>query len=535
MSKEIKFGKVARKALKKGVDKMADTVVSTLGAKGQTVIIANTHGAPQVTKDGVTVAREIELPDPVENMGAAMIIEAASNAVNACGDGTTTTALLAQAIVEEGVRVLDRPWYMLGRHINPMDLKRGVDMGVSEVVNYLELISEKVSNDNKRIQQIATISANNDSEIGDLIASAMGKVSSDGTITIGESKGTKTFVDVVDGVQFYNGWLSPYFVTNADKMLTEFDDPLIFLYSKKVANTKEILPVIELGLATGRPLLLIADDYEEEVIYTLSQNRVKKGFQIAAIKSPAYGDKRKNSMEDLALVTGGTLVTEEKGLKVADFVSEMFGSSKRVIISSENTIIVEGGGEQELIKERIEQLKGQAEDALQEWDENEIKDRISKLSGGVAVIYVGGNTDVELKERKDRFEDALQATKAAVEEGILAGGGVALVDATKVLTSLGNKTTNIDQRVGIKILREAIQAPMIQIANNAGKNGKAIWRKSTSLGYPMGYDAKNDGFVNMLDAGIIDPKKVTRIALESAASVATLLLTSAATISPIKE
>ena len=529
--KEIKFKDEARRGLLNGINKVADTVKATLGAKGRNVVIQSDYAAPHVTKDGVTVARSISLPDPVEDMGAQMIKEVAAKAVEETGDGTTTATVLAQAIVNEGHRILsNRLWWE--RDINPMDVKRGIDKGVEEVVDYLRLISEDVAHDNERIGQIATISANNDEEIGSLIAEAMKKVSIDGVITVEEAKGTKTYVDVVDGVQFVNGLLSPYFVTNQEKMTAELENPLIFFYSKKVSNTKEILPIIEIGLTTGRPLVIVADDFEGEVIATLAQNKIQKGFHIAAVKSPSFGEKRKNFMEDLAMVTGGTVVSEEKGIKIEDFNESYFGESDKVSISRERTTIVGGKGKREDIDNRILSLKSQVENSTQEYDDIEIKDRISKLAGGVAVIYVGANTEVEMREKKDRIDDALSATKAAVEEGVVAGGGVALLNSLKILDL--RIPDNKDQAIGIKILRKAVQSPLKQIAENSGLNGKKVVKTIIGLPYPMGYNSKEDRYEDMLEAGIIDPVKVTRVALESAASIASLILTTEATISNLK-
>lgn len=532
MSKHIEFGYNARKKLQKGVNTLADAVKVTLGAKGRNVVIQGQYAAPHVTKDGVTVARSIELVDPVENMGAEMIKEVASKVVNETGDGTSSSCLLAQSIVNKGIKALSQR-KLLGllapRYINTMDVKRGIDKAVEHVVEYLTLLSEKVSHDNKRIEQIATISANGDSEIGSFIAQAMTKVSTDGVIQVEEAKGTVTYVDVVEGVQFINGLLSPYFVTNNEKLTAEFDNALIFLYGKKVATTKEILPVIELGLKSGRPLVLIADDFENEVIATLAQNRVQKGFQIAAVKSPSYGEKRKNLMEDLALVTSGTLINEEKGREISDFKMSDFGEAERIIISRERTTITGGAGDKETIDKRISELKEQIENSKQEFDDKETKDRISKLAGGVAVIYVGANTDTEMKEKKDRIDDALAATKAAVEEGIVAGGGVALLSFLK--TENRGKSLPKDQRLGYDILISSLKDPLKQIAENSGRRGEQIVRQVQAMEYPMGYDAKEDAFVNMLEAGIIDPVKVTRVALESAASIASLILTTETTVS----
>lgn len=534
MSKEIQYGSDARKKLKVGVDKLADAVKVTLGAKGRNVIIQGNYAAPHVTKDGVTVSRSIDLEDPVESMGAEMVKEVAGKAVELAGDGTTTATVLAQAIIEEGFKVLDvkKHWFINRHIVNPMDMKRGMDKGCEVIVDYLKSIAEDVSQDIKRIEQIATISANNDSEIGGLIAQAMDKVSIDGVITVEESKGTNTYVEVVEGVQFINGLMSPYFVTNAEKAIAEFENPLIFLYGKKVSNTKEILPVIEIGLATGRPLVIIADDFEGEVIATLSQNRVQKGFQIAAVKSPSFGEKRKDFMEDLALITAGTYFSEEKGMSLDSFDETMFGTSAKVSISKDKTTIIDGAGDRLQIEMRITELKKQIEESKQDFDDKVLKERISKLAGGVAVVYVGGNTEPEMLEKKDRIDDALHATRAAVEEGIVAGGGVALLGFLSWVNL--NRKLNKDQRIGYDILMKAIRKPLYQIAVNSGLNGEDVVNKALMYGYPIGYDAKNDAYVNMLSAGIIDPVKVTRVALESAVSIAGLLLTSEVTISNIK-
>lgn len=527
MSKEIKFGVDARDKLMSGVDKLANAVKVTLGAKGRNVIIQGQYAAPHVTKDGVTVARSIELPDPIENMGAEMVKEVAAKVVDIAGDGTTTATILAQSIVNRGIKTL-----IDNDKINPMDVKRGIDKAVEGVVSFLDGLSEEVAHDSSKIEQIATISANSDNEIGSLIAEAMAKVTTDGVITVEEAKGTDTYVDVVEGVQFVNGLLSPYFITNPEKGIADFENPLLFFYGKKVANTKEILPVIEAGLQTGRPLVIVADDYEGEVIATLVQNRMQKGFQIAAVKSPSYGEHRKNAMEDLALVTGGVVLTEEKGLEISDFEPEMFGTSSRVTITRDRTTIVGGNGNKEDIDERISQLKKQIEESTQEFDDAEMKKRISKLSGGVAVIYVGANTEVEMKEKRDRIDDSLAATKAAVEEGIVAGGGIALLEASKQVSVV---LDNNDQDVGAQILFQALYEPFKQILKNSGLNPEKMLEQAKGWDYPVGYDAKEDTIKDVIEAGIIDPKKVTRVALESAASIASLILTTEATISNLKE
>ena len=534
MSRQIKFGSDARGKLQKGINELANAVKVTLGAKGRNVIIQGEYAAPHVTKDGVTVARNISLPDPIENMGAEMIKEVAAKAVEETGDGTTTATVLAQSIVNEGVKVLSKKrfGFLSPDYINTMDVKRGIDKGVEHVVDYLKILSEKVAHDNERIGQIATISANGDSEIGEIIAKAMAKVSNDGVISVEEAKGTETYVDVVEGVQFVNGLLSPFFITNQEKLTAEFENPLIFLYSKKVANTKEILPVIEAGLKTGRPLVLIADDFEGEVIATLAQNRIQKGFQIAAVKSPSYGEKRKNLMEDLALITGGT-VSEEKGLNPKEFAPSMFGEAAKVSISKERTTIVDGAGNKEDIQDRIKQLKENIENSTQEFDDEMTKERISKLVGGVAVIYVGANTEVEMKEKRDRIDDALAATKAAVEEGIVAGGGIALFSFLK--TENRSRRLPKDQRLGYDILMKAIQEPLKQIAENSGLVGNKVLKHLSKTEYPIGYNSKEDRYEDLLKAGIIDPVKVTRVALESAASIASLILTTEATISNLNK
>lgn len=530
MSKEIKYSKEARLELAKGVNALADAVGATLGAKGRNAILQRDYGAPHVTKDGVTVAMEIELPHPIQNMGAQMIKEVAAKAAEEAGDGTTTATILAQYMINRGLEELNKRRGLLkNRQTNPMDLKRGMDKAVNLINTFLTSVSQKVTHDNEKIKQIATISANNDAFIGGLIAKAMSKVSIDGDIRVEESKNTDTYVDVVDGVQYITGLLSPYFVNNPEKMTTEFDNPLILMYGKKVGNTREILPAIELAIGEGRPLIIMADDFEGEVIHTLVQNRVKKQYQIAAVKSPFFGDKRKNSMEDLSILLGGTYISEEKGVSMKDFTMEMFGTAERVIMSQDKTTIMNGSGDKLLIQERIDSLRSQIEDSTQEWDDNELKSRISKLNGGVAVIYVGANTEVEMKEKKDRIDDALAATKAAVEEGIVAGGGVTLFKAIDELEYV--VVDNKDQQIGVDIVKGALEVPISQIAKNSGIPPEEVLAEVISMGYPYGYDAKNDIYVDMFKAGIIDPKKVTRVALESAVSVASLILTTEVTVS----
>jgi len=537
MSREINYNKEARKKLQAGSDKIANAVKVTLGAKGRNVIIQREYGSPQVTKDGVTVANNIALPDPIENMGAEMVREAASRAGNSAGDGTTTSTILAQAIINESIKLIDHKSFsdrLLGKEsVNPMDLKRGIDKGVMAVVEELRSMAEKVSHDNERIKQIATISANGDEEIGNLIADAMRQVTSDGIITIEESKNTKTFVDVLSGLRFVNGLLHPAFVTNQQKVTGEYDDVNILFFNGKISTTKEILPVIEMGLKLGKPLVIIAHDFDGEVILTFAKNRIEKGFKIIPIKSPAFGELRRDMTEDLAIFTGATIISEESGITPADFTEDMFGKASKLEVSKEYTTLVGGSPKEGAIQNRIANLRSQIDDKTQVWDDDEIKGRIAKLNGGVAVIYVGANTEVEMNEKKDRVDDALSATRSAVEEGIVAGGGIALIEASTCLEYLG--VSNSDQGKGLKILKDALTAPLKQIASNSGLNVNQVYNRVVGLGYPNGYDAKEDDYGDLLVKGIIDPVKVTRVALESAASIATLILTSEATVSLIQE
>ena len=534
MSREIEYNKSARKKLQAGADKLANAVKVTLGAKGRNVIIEKEYGSPHVTKDGVTVAKNIGLPDPVENMGAEMVREAASKAANEAGDGTTTATVLAQSIIVESIKVLDGKKSFWGfKECNPMDLKRGIDKGVAAIGNRLEEMSEKISHDNDRVRQIATISANSDSEIGSLIADAMAKVTTEGIITIQESKGTNTFVDVVDGLKFVNGLLHPIFVNNPQKVTGEYQDVNIVFFHDKIGTTKDFIPVIEKGLKLNKPLVIVANDFDGDVIMTFAKNKAEKGLNIIPVKAPAYGELRRDTLEDLAIFTGGTLITQESGITPETFDESMFGTAKKITISKETTTIIEGGGSQEEINSRIEDLKEQIDDKTQEWDDKEVKSRIAKLRGGVAVIYVGANTDVEMVEKKDRVDDALAATRSAVEEGIVAGGGIALIEASNIINSLN--LPNRDQKIGAEILRKAVQAPIKQIAFNSGLDPEKVVKEVKEMGYPYGYDSKEDSYKDMLKAGIIDPKKVTRVALESAASVATLIFTSEATVSLIRK
>lgn len=536
MSREIKYNKEARKKLKAGADKLANAVKVTLGAKGRNVIIEKDYAPPYVTKDGVTVANDIELPDPIENMGAQMVREAAGRAAKDAGDGTTTSTILAQALINESLKIIDNSsmWDRLlaKQGVNPMDIKRGIDKGVIAVVNRLSQLSEEVSHDNDRIRQIATISANGDEEIGQLIANAMKKVTSDGIITPEESKGTNTFVDVVEGLRFVNGLMHPVFVTNPKKIIGEYEDVNIVFYSGKINTAKQIVPIIEMGLNKQKPLVIVAHDFDGDVVLTFAKNKKEKGFDIIPVKAPAYGELRRDMMEDLAIFTGGTNLTEEKNIKPEKFTEDMFGQASKIIISKEDTTIVGNGENQEAVNKRIEELKHQIDDTSQEFDDSEIKGRIAKLKGGIAIIYVGANTEVEMNEKKDRVDDALEATKSAVQEGVVAGGGVALLEASRILEGL--KGDNKDQSKGIEILRKAIISPLRQIALNSGLDPDYIAGQAFDLGYPMGYDVKEGGFNNLLKQGVIDPKKVTRVALESAASIATLIITSEATINIIK-
>ena len=536
MSREIKYNKEARKKLKVGADKLANAVKVTLGAKGRNVIIEKDYAPPYVTKDGVTVANDIELPDPIENMGAQMVREAAGKAAKDAGDGTTTSTILAQALINESLKIIDNlsMWDRLlaKQGVNPMDIKRGIDKGVIAVVNRLSQLSEEVSHDNDRIRQIATISANGDEEIGQLIANAMKKVTSDGIITPEESKGTNTFVDVVEGLRFVNGLMHPVFVTNPKKIIGEYEDVNIVFYSGKINTAKQIVPIIEMGLNKQKPLVIVAHDFDGDVVLTFAKNKKEKGFDIIPVKAPAYGELRRDMMEDLAIFTGGTNLTEEKNIKPEKFTEDMFGQASKIILSKEDTTIVGNGDNQEAVNKRIEELKHQIDDTSQEFDDSEIKGRIAKLKGGIAIIYVGANTEVEMNEKKDRVDDALEATKSAVQEGVVAGGGVALLEASRILEDL--KGDNKDQSKGIEILRKAIISPLRQIALNSGLDPDYIAGQAFDLGYPMGYDVKEGGFNNLLKQGVIDPKKVTRVALESAASIATLIITSEATINIIK-
>jgi chaperonin GroEL len=521
MSKIINYNTDARDKLKKGVDQLADAVKVTLGPKGRNVVIEKKYGAPHITKDGVTVAKEIELEDPVENMGAQMVKEVASKTNDQAGDGTTTATVLAQAIVGPGLRAL-----VSGA--NPMDIKRGIDAAVLKVVAHIKETSQMVGDDFEKIKQIATISANNDSEIGALIARAMEKVKKEGVITVEEAKGTETEVKIVEGMQFDRGYISPYFVTNSEKMEADLDNPFILITDKKISTMKDLLPILEKTVQTGRPLLIIAEDLEGEALTTLVLNRLRGTLKVAAVKAPGFGDRRKAMLEDIAILTGGTLINEERGFTLETADLSMLGSAEKVTIDKDNTTIVNGSGKTEDIYARVGQIKTQIESTTSDYDREKLQERLAKLSGGVAVLYVGAATEVEMKEKKDRVDDALAATKAAVEEGVIPGGGVGYIRA---LTSLDNlKGKNDDEQTGIEIIKKAIQAPLRQICENAGVEGSVVVNKIIEGSGDFGYNAREDRYENMLAAGVIDPAKVARVALENAASIAAMLLTTEAVI-----
>jgi len=526
MAKDIKFDIEARDGIKRGVDALANAVKVTLGPKGRNVIISKSFGAPQVTKDGVTVAKEIELADPLENMGAQMVKEVASRTNDLAGDGTTTATVLAQAIVKEGLK-------NVAAGANPMDLKRGIDKAVEAIVKDLEKQATKVGNSSEMIKQVAAISSNNDEQIGDLIAKAFGKVGREGVITVEEAKGTETYVDVVEGMQFDRGYLSPYFVTDSEKMQTELENPMVLLYDKKISSMKDLLPILEPVAQQGKTLLIIAEDVDGEALATLVVNKLRGSLKIAAVKAPGFGDRRKAMLEDIAILTGGTVISEERGFTLENATIEMLGTAETITIDKDNTTIVNGAGNKSDIKARVNQIKSQIEASTSDYDKEKLQERLAKLAGGVAVLYVGAASEVEMKEKKDRVDDALHATRAAVEEGIVAGGGVALVRAISVLTKL--TTDTLDETTGIQIVARAIEAPLRTIVENAGGEGSVVINKVLEGKKNFGYDAKNDIYVDMLKAGIIDPKKVTRIALENAASVAGMILTTECALIDIKE
>ncbi len=516
MAKQILFNVQAREGLKRGVDALANAVKVTLGPKGRNVVIGKKFGSPAITKDGVTVAKEIDLKDPVENMGAQMVKEVASKTADLAGDGTTTATVLAQAIVTAGLKNVTAG-------ANPMDLKRGIDLAVGKVIEHLKNNSEVIGTEYTKIKQVASISANNDEKIGELIANAMQKVGKDGVITVEEAKGTETEVKTVEGMQFDRGYLSPYFVTNTEKMQAELSNPFILIYDKKISNMKEILPILEATVQTGKPLLIISEDIEGEALATLVVNRLRGSLKVAAVKAPGFGDRRKEMLQDIAVLTGGTVISEEQGYKLEDTTLEMLGTAEKVTIDKDNTILVNGAGEKEAISGRINQIKAQIETTTSDYDREKLQERLAKLSGGVAVLYIGAASEVEMKEKKDRVDDALHATRAAVEEGIVAGGGVAYVRALEALEGL--KGMNDDETTGIAIIRKALEEPLRQIVANAGGEPSVVIQKVKEGKGDFGYNARTEVYENLIAAGVIDPTKVGRVALENAASVASMLLT----------
>ena len=521
MAKNINYNVEARDALKRGVDKLANAVKVTLGPRGRNVVIEKSYGAPMVTKDVVTVAKEIELEDKVENMGAQMVREVASKTSDNAGDGTTTATVLAQAIVTAGLKNVTAG-------ANPMEIKRGIEKAVGAIVAELKTISRDIDSRNE-IAQVGTISANNDEAIGNLIADAMEKVGKDGVITVEEAKGTETYLDTVEGMQFDRGYLSPYFVTNSENMTTEMDNPFILIYDKKVSSMKDLLPVLEKVIQTGRPLLIIAEDVEGEALATLVVNKLRGTLKIAAVKAPGFGDRRKAMLEDIAILTGGTVISEERGYKLENATLDYLGQAARITIDKDNTVLVDGKGKADDIKARVNQIKAQIENTTSDYDREKLQERLAKLSGGVAVLYIGAASEVEMKEKKDRVDDALHATRAAVEEGIVPGGGVALLRTAHVLDTL--KADTADEKVGFDIIRRAIEAPLRIIAANAGVEGSIVVQKVKEGTGNFGYNARTEVYEDLVKAGVIDPTKVTRTALENAASVAGLLLTTEAVVS----
>ncbi len=526
MAKELMYNVEAREALKRGVDQLADAVKVTLGPKGRNVVIDKKYGAPQITKDGVTVAKEIELPDARENLGAQLVKEVASKTGDQAGDGTTTATVLTQAIVSVGLKNVTAG-------ANPLDLKRGMDKAVAKVVASIKEQAEEVGNDFNKIEQVATVSANNDSEIGKLITDAMRKVSKDGVITIGEAKGMDTTIDVVQGMQFDRGYISPYFVTNTETMECEMDKPYILIYDKKISNLKELLPILEPAVQTGRPFLIIAEDVDSEALTTLVVNRLRAQLKICAVKAPGFGDRRKEMLQDIAILTGGTVISEETGVKLENATLEMLGSAESITISKDNTTIVNGNGSKEAIEARVNQIKAQIAATKSTYDKEKLQERLAKLAGGVAQLNVGAASEVEMKEKKDRVDDALSATRAAIEEGIVPGGGITYIRAQEALVGL--KGDNEDEQTGIEIIRRAIEEPLRQIAANAGKEGAVIVDKVRSGKGDYGYNARLDKFENLKEAGVVDPAKVTRVALENAASIAGMFLTTECVITEKKE
>ena len=526
MAKEIKFNLEARDQLKRGVDELANAVKVTLGPKGRNVIISKKFGAPHITKDGVTVAKEIELEDAFENMGAQMVKEVASKTGDDAGDGTTTATVLAQSIITVGLK-------NVAAGANPMDLKRGIDKAVAKVVENIKGQSQVVGDDNKKIEQVATISANNDSEIGQLIARAMAKVKKEGVITVEEAKGTETTVEVVEGMQFDRGYLSPYFVTNPEKMETEMESPYILIYDKKISSLKEILPILEETIKTSRGLLIIAEDVDSEALTALVVNRLRANLKVCAVKAPGFGDRRKDMLQDIAVLTGGVVITEEQGLKLEETTLDMLGTAEKVTINKDNTTIVNGAGDKTAIANRVTQIRALIETTTSDYDKEKLQERLAKLAGGVAVLYIGAPSEVEMKEKKDRVDDALSATRAAIEEGIVPGGGVAYIRAIEAIENL--KGDNDDETTGIEIIKRAIEEPLRQIVANAGKEGAVVVQKVKEGKADYGYNARTDVYENLYAAGVIDPAKVTRVALENAASIAGMMLTTECTIADKKE
>jgi chaperonin GroEL len=526
MAKDILFNLEARENLKKGVDALSNAVKITLGPKGRNVIIEKSYGAPQITKDGVTVAKEVELKDPVQNMGAQMVKEVASKTNDIAGDGTTTATVLAQSIITTGLKNVTAG-------ANPMDLKRGIDKAVSEVVKALHAQTQQVGDSNEKIKQVAAISANNDHTIGALIAEAMTKVKKEGVITVEEAKGIETYVEVVEGMQFDRGYISPYFVTNTEKMEAVYENPFILIYDKKVSVMKDLLPLLEKALQTGRPLIIIAEDVEGEALATLVVNRLRGSLKVAAVKAPGFGDRRKEMLEDIAILTGGVVISEEKGYRLEDATLDMLGTADKVSIDKENTTIVSGNGEKAAIDARVAQIKKQIELTTSDYDKEKLQERLAKLAGGVAVIYVGAASEMEMKEKKDRFDDALAATRAAIEEGIIPGGGVGFIRAIDSIANL--KGENDDETTGIAIVKRALEEPLRQIVENAGLEGSVIVNRVKEGKGDFGFNARTEVYENLYEAGVIDPTKVARVALENAASIAGMLLTTECVIVEYKD
>lgn len=526
MAKEIKFDIEARELLKKGVDQLADAVKVTLGPKGRNVIIDRKFGAPQVTKDGVTVAKEVELSDPYANMGAQLVKEVASKTGDDAGDGTTTATVLAQSIITVGLKNVTAG-------ANPMDLKRGIDKAVAKVIENISAQSKTVGDDYSKIEQVARISANNDLEIGKLIAEAMEKVHKEGVITVEEAKGTETYVEVVEGMQFDRGYISPYFVTDTEKMSAELENPFILIHDKKISTMKDLVPILEATHQSGRPLMIISEDIDGEALATLVVNRLRAGLKVCAVKAPGFGDRRKEMLEDIAILTGGTVISDEKGMKLEDTTLEMLGQAEKITVDKENTTLVNGSGESSNIAARVAQIKNQIESTTSDYDREKLQERLAKLSGGVAVLYVGASSEIEMKEKKDRVDDALSATRAAVEEGIVPGGGVAYIRAISVLENLEGE--NEDETTGIEIVKRAIEEPMRQIVANAGLEGAVIVNKVMEGKEDFGYNARIGGYQNLFESGVIDPAKVTRIALENAASIAGMFLSTECVLVEEKE